>query len=148
LRPYFPCPPVIDIPGSRQTQLYPPPSPKMGPRIYLPPLPIMIPSSSPAPQLEDPIRRLRLRALLSGNVGPARLENPIPCSQTREPWEEMRTEGIVVRLTGLEKELCSPAVVKLRRRLALLREREVEYRQFCMERKMTFEMLHLINVFA
>lgn len=120
----------------------------MGPRISLPPLPITIPSSSPPPQLEDPIRRLRLRALLSGNVGPTRLETPIPCCQTREPWEEMRTEGIVVRLTGLEKELCSPAVVKLRRRLALLREREVEYRQFCMERKMTFEMLYLINVFA
>jgi hypothetical protein len=148
LRPYFPCPPILDIPGSRQTKLSPPPSPKMGPRIYLPPLPVNIPSSSPALQLEDPIRRLRLRAILSGNVGHARLETPIPCFQTREAWEEMKTEGIVVNLAGLEKELSSPAFFKLRRRLALLSQRDLEERRLRMERKMSFEVLHLIKAYA
>ena len=120
----------------------------MAPRISLPPLPVSLPSSSPAAKLDDPIRRLRLRAILSGNVGPARLEIAIPCSQTREPWEETTTERIVVKIVGLEKELTSPASIKLRRRLALLSQRDLEERRAWMERKMSFELTHLVRVCA
>jgi hypothetical protein len=67
---------------------------------------VHLPSSCP-PKLADPIRRLRLMCLISGNLGPARLETPIPCSQTRQPCWEPRSDGIVVKLSELMRSRCT-----------------------------------------
>jgi hypothetical protein len=104
LKPFFPCPPDIDIPGSRQTKLSPPHSPKGKPRSSFP---ISLPPSSP--KCADPLRNPHLDQgrvlgdlLNLANVGPSRLAAPIPSPQTCfvEPWMDEKNGPIVVNLTG------------------------------------------------